>query len=90
MVVLRGLTNAFGSVDENTILVCAILGTTYTGQYEDVKEMDRLLGEKNKAEGLSVYIHVDAASGGFVAPFANPDLVWDFQLVRTLYCPYQQ
>jgi len=67
-------------VDENTILVCAILGTTYTGQYEDVKEIDRLLGEKNKKEGLSVYIHVDGASGGFVAPFANPDLVWDFQL----------
>jgi len=67
-------------VDENTILVCAILGTTYTGQYEDVQEMDRLLGEKNKKEGLSVYIHVDGASGGFVAPFANPDLVWDFRL----------
>jgi glutamate decarboxylase len=68
-------------VDENTILVCAILGTTYTGQYEDVKEIDRLLGEKNAREGLSVYIHVDGASGAFVAPFANPDLVWDFQLV---------
>jgi glutamate decarboxylase len=67
-------------VDENTILVCAILGTTYTGQYEDVQEMDRLLGEKNKKEGLSVYIHVDGASGGFVAPFTNPDLVWDFRL----------
>jgi len=67
-------------VDENTILVCGILGTTYTGQYEDIKEMDRLIGEKNKKEGLSVYIHVDGASGGFVAPFANPDLVWDFKL----------
>ncbi|KAF7974993.1 hypothetical protein HWV62_10591 [Athelia sp. TMB] len=67
-------------VDENTILVCAILGTTYTGEYEDIKEIDRLLGEKNEKEGLSVYIHVDGASGGFVAPFANPDLVWDFQL----------
>ena len=78
----------FRIVDENTILVCAILGTTYTGQYEDVKEMDRLLGEKNEAEGLSVYIHVDGASGGFVAPFANPELEWDFRLVRTLYCRY--
>jgi len=38
------------------------------------------LAKKNKKEGLSVYIHVDGASGGFVAPFANPDLVWDFQL----------
>jgi len=42
--------------------------------------MDRILGEKNKKEGLSVYIHVDGASGGFVAPFANPDLEWDFRL----------
>lgn len=80
-------------------MVCAILGTTYTGQYEDVKTIDKLLGEKNKKEGLNVFIHVDAASGGFVAPcesnislrcascmlddltVANPDLVWDFQLV---------
>jgi glutamate decarboxylase len=65
-------------------MVCAILGTTYTGQYEDVKKIDHLLGEKNKKEGLSVYIHVDAASGGFVAPFANPHFKWDFQLVRDL------
>jgi glutamate decarboxylase len=63
------------------ILVCAILGTTYTGQYKDIHQMDRLIAPKNKKEGLSVYIHVDAASGRFVAPFANPDLVWDFQLV---------
>jgi glutamate decarboxylase len=48
-----------------------------------VKEIDRLLGEKNEREGLSVYIHVDGASGAFVAPFANPDLVWDFQLVSS-------
>jgi glutamate decarboxylase len=43
--------------------------------------MDRLIAEKNTTEGVSVYINVDATSGGFVAPFANPDLVWDFQLV---------
>jgi glutamate decarboxylase len=90
VIVRRGLTNTFGSVDENTILVCAILGTTYTGQYKDVKEMDRLLGKKNMAEGLSVYIHVDGASDGFVAPFVNPDLEWDFRLVRTRYYPRQQ
>src|ERR1700683_3754974 len=82
------LINPCESVDENTILVCAILGTTYTGQYEDVKKIDRLLGEKNEAEGLSVFIHVDGASGGFVAPFANPDLEWDFRLVRILYCEH--
>ncbi|KGO46366.1 Pyridoxal phosphate-dependent transferase, major region, subdomain 1 [Penicillium expansum] len=63
-------------VDENTIGICAILGTTYTGQYEDVQAISELLLEK----GLDTPIHVDAASGGFVAPFVNPDLVWDFKL----------
>lgn len=63
-------------VDENTIGICAILGTTYTGQYEDVKEINDLLVQR----GLDIPIHVDAASGGFVAPFVNPDLKWDFQL----------
>ena len=63
-------------VDENTIGIAAILGTTYTGQYEDVKAINDLLIEK----GLDTPIHVDAASGGFVAPFVNPQLTWDFQL----------
>ncbi|KAJ5212756.1 uncharacterized protein N7498_004402 [Penicillium cinerascens] len=63
-------------VDENTIGIAAILGTTYTGQYEDVKAINDLLIEK----GLDTPIHVDAASGGFVAPFVNPKLMWDFQL----------
>ncbi|GAA6017956.1 hypothetical protein JCM8202_006211 [Rhodotorula sphaerocarpa] len=67
-------------VDENTILVVGILGTTYTGGYEDVEKIHELLEKKNKELGLDVTIHVDAASGGFVAPFVNPSLVWDFRL----------
>lgn len=67
-------------IDENTIGICAILGTTYTGQYEDVKAVNDLLVEKN----LDVPIHVDAASGGFVAPFVCPDLVWDFRLEKVV------
>ncbi|KAJ5684857.1 uncharacterized protein N7477_001202 [Penicillium maclennaniae] len=67
---------AVNLVDENTIGIAAILGTTYTGQYEDVKSINDLLIER----GLDTPIHVDAASGGFVAPFVNPDLIWDFQL----------
>lgn len=63
-------------VDENTIGICAILGTTYTGQYEDIKAVNDLLVEKD----MTVPIHVDAASGGFVAPFVVPDLEWDFRL----------
>jgi len=67
-------------VDENTILVVAILGTTYTGQYEDVETLNNELEKKNAATGWDVHIHVDAASGGFVAPFVVPELKWDFRL----------
>jgi len=67
-------------IDENTIGICAILGTTYTGEYEDIKGINDLLVEKN----LDVPIHVDAASGGFVAPFINPGLLWDFRLEKVV------
>jgi glutamate decarboxylase len=69
-------------VDENTIGICAILGSTYTGHYEDVKTLDSLLETKCKENDWDIGIHVDAASGGFVAPFVYPELVWDFQLER--------
>ncbi|KAL0486347.1 glutamate decarboxylase [Acrasis kona] len=67
-------------VDENTIGICVILGSTYTGEYEDAQKVDQLLREKNEKMGYECPIHIDAASGGFVAPFVNPDLVWDFRL----------
>ncbi|KAF2092732.1 glutamate decarboxylase [Rhizodiscina lignyota] len=67
-------------VDENTIGICAILGTTYTGEYEDVKAINDLLVEKD----IDCGIHVDAASGGFVAPFTKPDIVWDFRLPKVV------
>ncbi|KAI9307357.1 glutamate decarboxylase [Cunninghamella echinulata] len=73
---------AMEQVDENTIGIVAILGTTYTGHYEDIKAMNDLLDKKCKETGDDIYIHVDAASGGFVAPFVNPDLEWDFRLSR--------
>ena len=72
--------DAIKLVDEDTIGVICILGSTYTGVYENVKEMNDLLLELERKTGLYVPIHVDAASGGFVAPFACPDLEWDFQL----------
>ncbi|KAI9660568.1 MAG: hypothetical protein M1821_009920 [Bathelium mastoideum] len=71
---------AVSLVDENTIGICSILGTTYTGEYEDTKAINDLLVEKN----IDCPIHVDAASGGFVAPFVNPDLVWDFRLEKVV------
>lgn len=101
-------------VDENTICVAAILGSTYNGEFEDVKLLNDLLLEKNKQTGYIAMqininlliqhayllgltlkvnvcmldyfgrwdtpIHVDAASGGFIAPFLYPDLEWDFRL----------
>ncbi|KAA1466758.1 glutamate decarboxylase [Dentipellis sp. KUC8613] len=71
-------------VDENTIGVYVILGSTYTGHYEPVKEMARLLDEYEVKTGHSVPIHVDAASGGFLAPFATPKLEWDFKIPRVV------
>lgn len=67
-------------VDENTILVCAILGSTYNGEFEDVKLLNDLLLIKNAKTGWNTPIHVDAASGGFIAPFIYPSLEWDFLL----------
>ncbi|KAI9889317.1 MAG: hypothetical protein M1814_005560 [Vezdaea aestivalis] len=67
-------------VDENTIGICGILGSTYTGQYEDIKGVNDLLVERD----IDCPIHVDAASGGFVAPFVNPKLEWDFRLSKVV------
>jgi len=67
-------------VDENTIGVIPILGTTYTGEFEPIKEIHDRVVAYNAAHGLDIPIHVDAASGGFVAPFLHPDLEWDFRL----------
>jgi glutamate decarboxylase len=67
-------------VDENTIGVAAVLGTTFTGHADDIRGInDCLVGLKHE-RGLDVPLHVDAASGGFVWPFAYPDTQWDFRL----------
>jgi glutamate decarboxylase len=68
--------------DENTIGVVAILGSTFDGSYEPVAEIAAALDALAAAGGPDVPLHVDAASGGFIAPFVQPDLVWDFQLAR--------
>ncbi|PQQ14933.1 glutamate decarboxylase 1 [Prunus yedoensis var. nudiflora] len=67
-------------VDENTICVAAILGSTLNGEFEDVKHLNDLLVEKNKETGWDTPIHVDAASVWFIAPFLYPELEWDFRL----------
>ncbi len=68
--------------DENTIGVVAILGSTFEGSYEPVKEICDALDDLQATTGLDIPVHVDGASGAFVAPFVDPDLVWDFALPR--------
>jgi len=69
-------------VDENTIGVVPTFGVTFTGHYEPVAEIARALDNLQRETGLDVPIHVDGASGAFIAPFVQPDIVWDFRLPR--------
>src|SRR3954451_17171110 len=67
-------------IDENTIGVAAVLGTTFTGHRDDIVGINELLVRLKGDKGLDVPLHVDAASGGFVWPFLSPESKWDFQL----------
>ena len=71
-------------IDERTIGVVPTLGVTFTGLYEPVAAVAACLDAIERERGLDVPIHVDAASGGFLAPFVEPDLLWDFRLPRVL------
>jgi len=79
-----GAAEAAALCDENTIGVVAILGSTMDGSYEPVAEVNAVLDALAAASGgaVDVPIHVDGASGGFVAPFLHPDLEWDFRVPR--------
>jgi len=68
--------------DENTIGVVAILGSTFDGSYEPSAEICAALDDLQERTGLDIPVHVDAASGGFVAPFLDTELEWDFRLPR--------
>jgi glutamate decarboxylase len=68
--------------DENTIGVVPTLGVTFTGDYEPVQAVSEALDRLQEETGLDIPIHVDGASGGFLAPFCAPDLLWDFRLPR--------
>ena len=69
-------------IDENTIAVGVVLGTTFTGQVDDIKEINDYLIDVKKEKGWDIPIHADGASGGFIAPFVYPELEWDFRLER--------
>jgi glutamate decarboxylase len=68
--------------DENTIGVVPVLGSTFDGSYEPVAEICAALDDLQERTGLDVPVHVDGASGGFIAPFLDPDVEWDFRLPR--------
>ncbi len=67
-------------LDERTIAVAGLLGTTFTGQMDDLASIDALLARVESERGWRIPLHIDAASGGFVVPFSQPDLAWDFRL----------
>ena len=69
-------------VDENTIMVVPTFGVTYTGAYEPVEAIAKALDKLQADTGLDIDIHVDGASGAFLAPFCAPDVVFDFRLPR--------
>lgn len=69
-------------VDENTIGVVPTLGVTFTCQYEPVQAVNEALDKLQAETGIDVPIHVDGASGAFLAPFCAPDIEWDFRLPR--------
>src|SRR4029079_13527340 len=71
-----------GACDENTIGVVPTLGVTMVLGYDPVKAISDALDALEERTGLSIPIHVDAASGGFIAPFIHPTVAWDFRLPR--------
>ena len=78
---LRG-AEAAAKCDENTIGVIAIMGSTMDGSYEPVLEISKALDRLQAEKGYDIPVHVDGASGGFVAPFLHPHLEWDFRVPR--------
>jgi glutamate decarboxylase len=67
-------------LDERTIAVAGVLGTTFTGQMDDLESINALLARIESERGLRIPLHIDAATGGFIVPFSQPDLRWDFRL----------
>ncbi|MDF1828255.1 MAG: glutamate decarboxylase [Legionellaceae bacterium] len=67
-------------IDENTICIATILGTTFTGEYDEIEEMNQLLINIKQEKNWDIPIHVDGASGGFISMFLDDGISWDFQL----------
>jgi glutamate decarboxylase len=71
-------------IDENTIGVIVIMGSTFDGRYEPVKKVAEALDAYQQRTGIDIPIHVDGASGAFIAPFLQPELEWDFRIPRVV------
>jgi glutamate decarboxylase len=71
-------------VDEKTMMVVGVLGNHYNGTYDPIWEMDKILSEINEEKDFQVGLHVDSASGGFIAPFQDDVPAWDFRLKNVL------
>lgn len=69
-------------IDENTICVGCVLGTTFTGEIDPIEEINDLLVKYKQEKGWDIPIHIDGASGGFILPFTDPGFEWDFRLER--------
>jgi glutamate decarboxylase len=74
------IDKAISMCDENTICVVPVQGVTWTGMNDDVEALNDALDALNSKTGYNIPIHVDAASGGFILPFLNPEKKWDFRL----------
>ncbi|MGM0218990.1 glutamate decarboxylase [Enterococcus sp. AZ126] len=74
------LDRVFDYVDEYTIGIVGILGITYTGKFDDIQTLDKMVEDYNAKNNVDLVIHIDGASGGMFVPFVNPELVWDFRL----------
>ena len=74
------IETAIEMCDENTICIVPIAGVTWTGMNDDIEALNDALEQYNSITGYDIPIHVDAASGGFILPFLNPDKKWDFRL----------
>lgn len=76
------------AIDENTIAVVGVMGNHYNGVYDPIWDIDKVVARVNLEQGLQVGIHVDAASGGFIAPFqeraGKGPPAWDFRLPNVL------
>lgn len=74
------IDKAMETIDDYTIGIVGLFGSTYTGRYDNIVELNNRLEVYNKTAKIPVYIHVDAAGGGLFVPFVDPELVWDFKL----------